>query len=927
MVCRCHRHRGPRRTAAMNGKELIGMEFRVLGPVAVLQSGLPVPVASKPLHLLAVLLLAPGHRAPHSIVAHCLWPGEESNSNRIRQCFHQLRQSVPGIFQRNERGYCQIQVVPQSVDCIRFQESLRAADAAKSAAERLKALRSALGEVRGTPLEGLPGEGFQRKREEISETLREATAACVLAELDCGETERAYERAAQALEQWPESEPLLALNVRALRGLGRDDRIGPLLTRWERGTGRSATHLLLSRTTAEGPDRVTVSSAPAPFPAKHRQLPAQPGVLIGRRAELEQLREIVLGLTRETRVAAVGGMPGVGKTFLAVRTAELVMRHFPDGVLYVDLHGYSPGEPEPHARILVRILNDLGVSPATPTDDGMASAYRNALANRAVLLVLDNARDEDHVRPLLPAPGASAAIITSRRKLHGLGVRESAGLVDLLPLDDGESAELLRIRLGEDRTRTALPFLPDLVDHCGGLPLALCVVAARIAHHPARDVAGIVRELRQENTRLRSLDLASQSESVRLSLELSHRQLPAPAARLLWQLAVHPGPTFSWQAVRSLEPDNRSGLSEALDSLTGMNLVAEMEEDRYFLHDVIRLYAGGLANRRSEAERAAVVERVLYFLLHNARACDRVLDPDRRLPIGEPQGVEVVTPGSAPNAMRWFETEYPTLVAAVGLAREHGLDRYTWLLPMTLVTFQWRTHRYLDALDLLTPALTAAERVADTADVGMIYRMLAGTHQGLQNPALAVRALRSAVRVSEEDGDTSGAALGRHALGVVLRGSGATVEAHQNFAGALAAFEQLGDPLGRGAALNGVGNVHYDLGRYDEALEYCLRSLAVLDRTDDLNGRAYALFSLGRIRVAREEYEAAVEDFRHSHGLYRTLAYRSREVRALVWLGEALNGANRPHEASAAVEKARFLLRGLGEHDPDAAVERERHRP
>ena len=904
------------------------MEFRILGPVVVLQAGLPVRIESgKARELLAVMLLAPGHRASHDEVMGCLWPGEDSNHNRIRQCFYKLRQSVPEATHRNGRGFCQLHVGSQSIDYVRFQELRRTADAVEDAPTRLKVLRSALGEWRGTPLENLPSEGFAQKRADLTAELREVTAACVSAELECGEAGDALDRVSLALARWPESEILLELKVRALHTLGRQDQIEPLLVLWEHRFGRPTVHLLLA-SEAESPGRATAGAPPAPPRSKPRQLPSQPIDLVGRQPQLDRLAETVLGRTAgRSRVAVLTGMPGVGKTFLAVRAAERVEQNFPDGILYADLGGFSPGQPEQHGPVLARLLNDLGVRPATPTMDGMVSAYRTALADRAILLILDNARDEEHVRRLLPGLGSSAAIVTSRRQLYGLAIREGAELLALDPLNRQDATELLRKRLGEDRMRTAIPFVGDLVEHCAGLPLALGIMAARIAQRPPQAIAGMVRELRQESTRLRSLDLGSENLSVRLSLGVSHKLLSAPAARLFWQMAVHPGPTVSWAALRALEPDNAVGVNNAIDDLIRMSLVTEPIFERYSLHDLIRVYAGELADRQDGAEQARVVERVLHFLLHNAWSCDRKLDPGRRLPIGEPQDVEVVTPPHAANAMAWFEAEYSTLTAASRLAEERGLDRYTWLLSMTLVTFQWRSGRYLDSLKFLTSALAAAGREAGPADVAMVHRMLAGTHRGLGNLAQATRELRRAVQVSEAEGDIPGAALGRHSLGVLLRESGASGEALEYFIAALSAFEQLGNLLGRGAALNGIGSARYDLGQYDEGLEYCQQSLTLLDGTDDVNGRAHALFSLGRIRVALGNHEAAVADFERARGLYRSLAYESREARTLVWLADALRGACRPREAEAAIEQAQVLLGEAGEHDTDAAIERLRNLP
>ncbi|MEV7678065.1 tetratricopeptide repeat protein [Streptomyces sp. NPDC088341] len=904
------------------------MEFRILGPVVALRAGVPVTIKStKALELLAVLLMTPGGRASHASVTRFLWPDKESNANRIRQYSHKLRKVIPGIAESNDRGFCQIQVDPGSIDYVRFQELRRAANAAGEPLVRLRAFRSALAEWRGTPLEDMPGDGFEQKRIELNDELRHVTVACVLAELECGQTLAALERADSGLATWPESERLLELKVRALANLGRQHEVEPLLASWAHRFGRPTVHLLLHSET-EG-SRSVPAGVPSALPrSRPRQLPLQVVDLVGRQPQLAQLTEALLGHTAgRSRLAVITGMPGVGKSLLAVRAAEQVESSFQAAVLYADLGGFSPGEPVRSDAILARLLNDLEVRPATPTVDGMISAYRSALADRAVLLILDNVRDENHVRPLLPGLGASAAIVTSRRQLHGLAIREGAELVDLAPLDQHDATELLRTRLGEDRMRTAVPFISDLVEHCAGVPMALGIMAARIAQRP-QALAGIVRDLRQEDTRLRSLDLGSENLSVRLLFETSRKQLAPGAARLLWRLAVHPGPTVSWAALRAFEPDDPVGVNDAIDELIRMSLVTEPILERYSLHDLVRVYAGELADRQDEEERVRLVERVLRFLLHNAWACDQKLDPGRRLPIGEARDLEVVTPAHVADAMSWFEAEYSTLTAAVRLAEKRGLDRYTWLLSMVLVTYQWRSGRNLDALSYLTSALEAAEREADPADVAMVRRMLAGTHRSLADRPRAMRELRSAVTLSENSGDVLGAALGRHILGVLLRESGAPGEALEHFMAALPAFEQLGDLLGQGAALNGIGSAHYDLGQYDTGLEYCRRSLTLLEDTDDLNGLAHVLFSLGRIRLVLGDREAAVADFKRARDLYQSLTYGSREARTLVWLVDTLRAADRPREAEVAIDQVRVLLRELGESgDLDVAIERLRYLP
>lgn len=900
------------------------MEFRLLGSVTALRGDRAVVMRSRKVsELMAVLLVSPGHRASHAEIMRYLWPEESLNSNRIRQNFHQLRTAVPEICsESNERGSCRIRVQSQDLDLLRFRELLQRADSTGDSSARLRSVRDAIDEWRGIPFEGMHGSAFEQTRSELEKELREAMISCVLAELQCSQPRAALDRADSALIRWPTSEALLELKVRALRTLGRQDEIPPLLVEWERECGRPTAHLLLADHSGEH-DRGSAAPFRATAPPRPRQLPLGAVRLVGRRRRRERLTEVLLGRVQgRSRLAALSGMPGVGKSALAVEVAVALDQYFADGILHIDLGGVAPDGLLRHEHVIARLLNDLGVRPATPTLDGMVSAYRTALADRAVLLILDNARDEEHVRPLLPPAGPSAAIVTGRRHLHGLEIREDAELIALEPLDRADAAELLRMRLGEDRMRTAAPFMADIVEYCSGLPLALGIMAARITRRPAQALPDMVRELRVERTRLRSLDLGSENLSVRLSFDAAHRQLSEPASKLLRRLAIHPGPTISWAALRAMDTEDEAQVSEATDELLRMSLVTEPSFERYALHDLVRVHAEALTCEWAQADRVRVAKRVLHFLLHHAWACDRRLESGRRLPIEGPGALRVTAPADAAEAMKWFETEYSTLTAAVGLAQRHQLDRYTWLLSMVLVTFQWRSDRHLDALAGLTRALPAVTRESGPADVAMVRRMLAGTHRAVGDLADAVRELESAVRISDDDGDLLGAALGRHALGVLLQESGAPEEALEHFDAALSAFEELHDTLGQGAVLNGIGSARYDLGHHEEAEEHCLRSLSLLAGTADINGQAHAHFSLGRIRTARADHETAIAELVRARVLYRSLTYGSREARTLVWLAKALRAAGRVTESADAMGQAGAVLRRIGEMDVDAALDR-----
>ncbi|WP_405939919.1 tetratricopeptide repeat protein [Streptomyces sp. NBC_00726] len=899
------------------------MEFRLLGRLAALDDeGRSIDVPSgKTCELLALLLLTPGEPVPHRTIFRFLWPGMDVKPAYIRQYCLKVRNALK-LKVGNTGGCSHIQADPAGVDLFRFRSQYAAALRLESPQRRRSALLASLAEWHGaTPLSLLLGEAFAQERTRILRELHDATVECVRADLDCSELHNALQRVDHAQEEWPDSDALLGLKVRALSALGRHHEIEPVLAQWERRFNRPTAHLLLA--TRAGTGHATVHDV-TPRPLVPSQLPLRPARIIGRRSELERLTNTVLSRAPGSgAIAVVSGPAGVGKTFLAVAAAQQLEPDFPDGVLYVDLRGFSALEPENVASVLVRFLNDLRTTPATVNRDGLVSAYRSALAGRRVLVVLDNARDEAQVRPLLPGPGQSAAIVTSRRRLEGLIVREGAKPINLTPLGPSEAAELLNFSLGHEHAGLARPFAEDLLGYCSGLPMALRIVSAQITRRPPQDLPRVVRRLLKESPGLRLLDLGTDELNLSTMLENSCRLLSAPATTLLWQLALHPGPTISWRAVQALGHDPLT-VGQSLNELAAMNLVAEAAFERYSMHDLVRIYAAELSDQQKPGDRDECRYRVCEFLLQNAWSCDQVLDPDRRLPITANADFAVVSPANHAAATAWFDAEYATLSAALRLAESLRLDRYTWLLALTVLTYQWRSNRYLDALGHLSNALAAAERCAGPGDVATIRRLLAGTHRGLGDHARAVSELRVAVRVSQDHGDLKGATLARYSLGIMLHELGNTDEALIELSAALAGFEAQDDRLGQGAALDGIANAHHRAGDHISALTHCTKSLALLGGTADLNGHAHALFTMGRVQAAIGEHEAGVAAYRTALTLYRSMAYISREARALVRLADSLSALGRAAEAQQTTDEARALLARLGEKDLDAAVERQR---
>jgi tetratricopeptide (TPR) repeat protein len=901
------------------------MGFCVLGPFGVFRDGKPVRIDSMQVRaLIAVLLLAPGQRASHDYIAKRLWSQSGWAPENIRSCFTKLRRKLPEITPpRNPRNFCEIEVPRGDVDYFRFRDGVEEAGRQRGA-ERVETLRAALSEWLGDPLGDLFEVDLSAEKVALNTQWRNASITYLRAMLEIGDSAGFVAGMRTALGRWPDDEKLFEIKLRALAESGRKADIEQVFDERGKEYGPPSKHLMevYGRLTGESlrPGLPAAESIPRAVP---QQLPVHRPSLIGRDAQLEELSDVLLReSTSMARLVVLSGMAGVGKTQLALYWAASVKDAFSGGVLYTDLNGFASTEPERPEQILARMLDDLGVCPATATMDGMITAYRSTLASRAVLVVLDNARDANQVRPLLPGAGSCAAVITSRDRMDSLVVREGAHAIAVDLLSPVDAATLLTADLGEASVRAGGHYIDELVELCGRLPLALSVVAAKARTRPPDALRDLVRTLRVEKTRLDSLEHRTDDLNVRLALAASQGTLSPAAAELFRLLAIHPGPTISWPALVALGDNKRQSVLCAVNELLAANLLEEPSFDRFAYHDLIRVYAGELADTMTREDRERAVDRAFGFLLHNTWACDKVLVPGRLVPIGEPDGVDVIAPSTPAEAMAWLDAEYATVTAAIQRAHELGSHRYTWLLTMALTTFQWRRNRFADAERYLVYAAAAAEQVAGPADQAMIYRMLAGSRRGMKNFPLAKASLLRAIALSEEADDALGVAHGRHGLAVLHRECAEPQAATEHYEHALAAFRELGDILGEAGVLNGLGCVRHDLGEHEEALRYCAEALCIFETTADVNSQANALADLGRIHAARGDHSLAVADFRLAVAKYRDLTYTRNEAMILIALSDALIATNCVDKARKALRRAVDLLRELGVQGADEATAR-----
>ncbi|MFI7103660.1 tetratricopeptide repeat protein [Streptomyces sp. NPDC050161] len=662
------------------------------------------------------------------------------------------------------------------------------------------------------------------------------------------------------------------------------------------------------------------------MPPPH-QLPPIPRPLPGRADLAARIAADLIQGQKEGRspVALLSGMPGVGKSALALLVADRLAPHFPDAVLYLGLRGFSEHEDpiEPEA-LLDRILSDLGIGVETAGCEAKSGALRTALARQSVLMVLDDAATADQVLPLLPGHGTSGVIITSRQRLRRLGTQHGAYMFQVGPLQRDDAVAALEHALSQERLRRVGKDLCTLADLCGCLPLALVIVAELLRHRPAAGIRELADELRQERTRLEAMRLADDELAVHPVLEYAVQALAPDAALLLWQAAIHPGPTISWSALRGLErAGGDDGAVGAIDALVSAHLLEPLSEesDRFRMHDLVRVYARQHArehiDRADDAVARRTVEQVLEYELHQVWACDQVLDPDRRLPVKVSADTRVDCPSGTDEAMQLLDGEYETAMAVVQLAIVRGAKEYVWLLSMALVTYQWRRALYGEAQRNLEAAEFVARTIASAADRAMVHRMIAGCMYEQRAFEESAWHLERAVALSRQEQHHDAAQLGLacslHSLGIVRRRQDRPGQARECWEQAQKLFQRLGDAAGEAATLNALGTLHHDDGDGDGALRLCTRSLRIFEGIGHTSGMANVLTTLAKIHLSRAEREPALASYAQAIRLYQQLDDWRYEATVQERYADALltRVEDRPR-AVAALERALVLRDRMG---------------
>jgi DNA-binding SARP family transcriptional activator len=661
-----------------------------------------------------------------------------------------------------------------------------------------------------------------------------------------------------------------------------------------------------------------------------RQLPPRITRFVGRESELETLTRLLRESTRGGKgvtILAIGGSAGVGKSALALWWAHEIADGFPDGQLYVNLRGFGPSgtpvTPEQAVRGFLDAL-DIGAERIPVDPDAQVGLYRSLVARRRLLIVLDNVRDADQVRPLLPAGPNCAVVVTSRNHLIGLGATDGAHLLTLDVFSDAEARELLRQRLSARRVSDEPGAAAELIGLCARLPLALATVLARADVRPERSLAAMIEELRAEPARLDAFDAADEMASVRAVFSWSYRQLSTSAARMFQLLAIHPGPDITVAAAASLAGITVPGARAALDELSGSNLLTECAAGRFSFHDLLRAYAAERAHdQHSDSARRAATNRVLDHYLHTAHAAAVLLNPARDpIPLGPPCAGATPEDIRAPGpALSWCQAEYRVLLAVISLAAEEGFDAHAWQLPWSLVNFFDRRGYWHDWVVTHRTGLAAAQRLGDRFGEANACQNLGIVHEVLGRHEVACNQLRYALDLYQQLGLPEARARCHLDLARAYEGLNRYIDALDHARAAIDLYELAGNRAGKARALNAMGWSRAHLDDAGEAITYCVRSLRIHQKLGNRLGQAAAWDSLAFAHTELGDHDQAAACSMQALSLLRDLGCHYQYASALTQFGHTCLAAG---DAAAACDKWREALGIFAElNHPDADKVRE----
>ena len=667
-----------------------------------------------------------------------------------------------------------------------------------------------------------------------------------------------------------------------------------------------------------GPDPAAAGSAGGTPPP--RQVPSVTPYFTGREAELAALDAFAsqAAARRGPVVVVIAGTPGVGKSTLANYFARRAADRFPDGQLHVNLRGFdTPARPLDGTSALRGFLEALGVQPAAvPTEaDAQAALYRSLVADRFLLIVLDNANDLGQVRRLIPGSQGCLVLVTSRTYLPGL-VAQGAQVLTLPPFTQHDAIRFLARRLTPRRVEREPRAAADLIRLCARLPLAVSVAAAHAATHPALSLTALAGELRRRT--LDVLDTGDAETSARSVFSWSYQSLSEPAARMFRLLGVCPGPDVSVAAAASLAALPVAEAQSALRELVRAHLADEHKPGRFAVHDLLRVYGAEQARAIDGGVSLGEADlRLLDHYLRTGHAGALLLAPSRDCGELPPPraGVIAEPPTTQDAALAWFAAERRPLLAAAARAAERGLVPYCWQLPWVMSPYLISAGHWVDFAATQRAALAAARAAGDRRGVGHALYLLAYALDLGGDGDGAEAHLRQALAVFTETGDEDSQGLVLHGIAHTLQTRGELDAALPIALEALRLRSQRGSPAVVAATENAVGAICARLGLHAHALEHCRSALAAARAGGARLQEGDALSSLGLTYSRMGDHERAAACYAEAVATYRDLGDMPYLAAALTALGDAQASAGHPAAARESHAAARRALDAMPPSD------------
>ncbi|BCJ66833.1 tetratricopeptide repeat protein [Polymorphospora rubra] len=768
---------------------------------------------------------------------------------------------------------------------------------------------------RGEPLAELHTGPAEHLRREMQEKLLGAHRLLIESELVIGRPHVALTRLEPLMSAHPLDESLARLWVAALHAVGREHEAESFVTGFtaryrKQMRGLPAPDLtgtsVAGRRTGVVHDDVRRPRAAGSAPP--RQVPRGVPDFVGHEDVLAELDRVVSGGVERPGAVVLTGMPGVGKTTLAVHWARRQQDGFPDGQLFLNAEGHGALPPVRPEEGLRHFLAALGVpTDQMPADPAQRLArYNEELAGRRVLVVVDNVRDSEQVRPLIPMTDTCLVVITSRVRLKGLTIREGVQTITVPPLPEAQQTGLLARIVRSTRGEVQPALVESLARLSGGLPLALRIIGEHVAARPRAAITDLVEELAN-----RLLDCdgdETDDASLRTVFAWSYQALAPEAARLFRHLGLFPGATIDAAAAGALIDRERTGAERALNTLARAHLINHDDARRYRLHDLIHKYAVERAHHDvPHDERGLAVRRLLDWYLLTAANAAKVLAPDYPPVPGLPEPGPV-RPLSFPvdrDAMKWCEAERANLYASVRLAAEHALHRRAWQLPNAIHGIFDRFGRQDDTLAALYLALDAA--TTDGHDLGRAGTLinLGATYFALHDHRRAAEFFEQGLRVARAGGIVEAQMACLHNLAYLHHMAGEVALVLQIYDEILATCRAIGSVVGQATVLAHLGDAHWESGSYERATAAYLEALAVWEQAGSTRGQAHVHVRLAALHLEQGRPVTALDHCQSALDIYRHTTDEASRCRALVTAADArrqigeLSSALR--DASAAV--------------------------